>query len=47
MKDEKGFKTGESIAIGAKAKATKEQSIAIGGDTKATGWGLLLLVAMI
>ncbi|HFO6726421.1 TPA: hypothetical protein ACHKU9_005232, partial [Escherichia coli] len=30
-----GLYTGESIAIGAKTKATKEQSIAIGGDTKA------------
>ncbi|EJV3714963.1 hemagglutinin, partial [Escherichia coli] len=39
----KGFKTGESIAIGAKAKATKEQSIAIGGDTKATGWGAIVI----
>ncbi|HAX4226773.1 TPA: hemagglutinin [Escherichia coli] len=38
-----GFKTGESIAIGAKAKATKEQSIAIGGDTKATGWGAIVI----
>ncbi|HFO9239390.1 TPA: hemagglutinin, partial [Escherichia coli] len=35
--------TGESIAIGAKAKATKEQSIAIGGDTKATGWGAIVI----
>ncbi|EFI9594654.1 hemagglutinin [Escherichia coli] len=43
IKDEKGFKTGESIAIGAKAKATKEQSIAIGGDTKATGWGAIVI----
>lgn len=43
IKDDKGFKTGESIAIGAKAKATKEQSIAIGGDTKATGWGAIVI----
>ncbi|ELW6926052.1 YadA-like family protein [Escherichia coli] len=43
IKDEKGFKTGESIAIGAKTKATKEQSIAIGGDTKATGWGAIVI----
>lgn len=43
IKDEKGFKTGESIAIGAKAKATKELSIAIGGDTKATGWGAIVI----
>ncbi|EGO4448557.1 hemagglutinin [Escherichia coli] len=41
--DDAGFKTGESIAIGAKAKATKEQSIAIGGDTKATGWGAIVI----
>ncbi|HIB4871246.1 TPA: YadA-like family protein [Escherichia coli] len=34
---------GEAIAIGAKAKATKEQSIAIGGDTKATGWGAIAI----
>lgn len=34
---------GEAIAIGAKAKATKEQSIAIGGDTKATGWGAIVI----
>ncbi|EHJ5206101.1 YadA-like family protein [Escherichia coli] len=34
---------GEAIAIGAKAKATKEQSIAIGGDTKATGWGAVVI----
>ncbi|EEY6455274.1 YadA-like family protein [Escherichia coli] len=38
-----GFKTGESIAIGAKAQATKEQSIAIGGDTKASGWGAIAI----
>lgn len=38
-----GLKTGESIAIGAKAKATREQSIAIGGDTKATGWGAIVI----
>ncbi|EFA1502632.1 autotransporter adhesin Sab [Escherichia coli] len=38
-----GFKTGESIAIGAKAQATKEQSIAIGGDTKASGWGAIVI----
>lgn len=43
IKDEKGFKTGESIAIGAKAKATKEQSIAIGGDTIASGWGAIVI----
>ncbi|CAD5792673.1 protein; outer membrane protein [Escherichia coli] len=41
--DNAGFNTGESIAIGAKAKATKEQSIAIGGDTKATGWGAIVI----
>ncbi|EEU1995711.1 hemagglutinin [Escherichia coli] len=41
--DDTGFKTGESIAIGAKAKATKEQSIAIGGDTQATGWGAIVI----
>ncbi|HBC3016834.1 TPA: hemagglutinin, partial [Escherichia coli O146] len=43
IKDKKGFQAGESIAIGAKAKATKEQSIAIGGDTKATGWGSIVI----
>ncbi|EEV0910426.1 TPA: YadA-like family protein [Escherichia coli] len=43
IQDEKGFKTGESIAIGPKAKATKEQSIAIGGDTKASGWGAIVI----
>lgn len=36
-------KSGEAIAIGAKAQATKEQSIAIGGDTKATGWGAIVI----
>ncbi|EHM9465565.1 hemagglutinin, partial [Escherichia coli] len=43
IQDEVGFKTGESIAIGAKAKATKEQSIAIGGDTVAEGWGAIVI----
>ncbi|MDS1745280.1 YadA-like family protein [Escherichia coli] len=43
INDEVGFKTGESIAIGAKAKATKEQSIAIGGDTVAEGWGAIVI----
>ncbi|EOB4762326.1 hypothetical protein ACIUP7_004930 [Escherichia coli] len=41
--DTAGFNTGESIAIGAKAKATKEQAIAIGGDTKATAWGAIVI----
>ncbi|EMB3570508.1 YadA-like family protein [Escherichia coli] len=41
--DTAGFSTGESIAIGAKAKATKEQAIAIGGDTKATAWGAIVI----
>lgn len=41
--EDTGFKTGESIAIGAKAKATREQAIAIGGDTKATGWGSIVI----
>ncbi|RNI54556.1 YadA-like family protein [Escherichia coli] len=41
--DDVGFKTGESIAIGAKAQATKEQSIALGGDTKATAWGAIAI----
>ncbi|WP_106916402.1 hypothetical protein [Escherichia coli] len=41
--EDSGFKTGESIAIGAKAKATREQAIAIGGDTKATGWGSIVI----
>ncbi|EFH0813458.1 hemagglutinin, partial [Escherichia coli] len=40
---DKGLKTGESIAIGAKAKATKEQAIALGGDTLATGWGAIAI----
>ncbi|EEZ4392162.1 hemagglutinin [Escherichia coli] len=40
---EEGFKTGESIAIGAKAKAQREQSIAIGGDTIASGWGAIAI----
>ncbi|EEY5391954.1 YadA-like family protein [Escherichia coli] len=40
---DKGLKTGESIAIGAKAKATKEQAIALGGDTLATGWGAIVI----
>ncbi|EOK7730814.1 YadA-like family protein [Escherichia coli] len=40
---EEGFKTGESIAIGAKAHANKEQSIAIGGDTIASGWGAIAI----
>ncbi|MEE7026387.1 YadA-like family protein [Escherichia coli :H15] len=42
-KDMQDKKSGEAIAIGAKAQATKEQSIAIGGDTKATGWGAIVI----
>ncbi|EOJ5176511.1 YadA-like family protein [Escherichia coli] len=43
IENDEGFKTGESIAIGAKAQATREQSIALGGDTKATGWGAIAI----
>ncbi|EJM4822910.1 YadA-like family protein [Escherichia coli] len=43
INNDEGFKTGEAIAIGAKAQAMKEQSIAIGGDTKASGWGAIVI----
>ncbi|EKQ6956091.1 hemagglutinin, partial [Escherichia coli] len=37
------MKTGEAISIGAKANAAREQSLAIGADTKATGWGAIVI----
>ncbi|EJN4466445.1 hemagglutinin, partial [Escherichia coli] len=39
----KDMKTGEAISIGAKANAAREQSLAIGADTKATGWGAIVI----
>ncbi|HDI9156697.1 TPA: YadA-like family protein, partial [Escherichia coli] len=33
----------EAISIGAKANAAREQSLAIGADTKATGWGAIVI----
>ncbi|MDS1510356.1 hypothetical protein QPL38_22825, partial [Escherichia coli] len=37
------FRVGEAIAVGSEANASKEQSIAIGAHTSATGWGGIVI----